>query len=132
MSDGLHIRYDIYKSSFSPPTIRDSRWVGIKESGCSKPALFDSGCPRKGLLSPGIVYTIEGTDTNRTLMQNLDQYLVTNRLHVRIYSVTCFHASYLHQYVVLLLRIRLPKSKGIASVYFRFAYIAVFQYRQIS
>ena len=55
-----------------------------------KPALLDSWRPRTGLLSSGIVYTIEGTDTNGILMQNLDEYLITNRLHVRIYSVSRF------------------------------------------
>ena len=101
------------------------RWVGIKESGRPKPALLDSGRPHTGPLSSGIVNTIEGTDTNGTLMQNLVEYLITNRFHVRIYSVSRFRACHLHRYVVLLLRIRLPKSKGIASVYFRFAYTAV-------
>ena len=103
-----------------------ARWVGIKESGRPKPALLDSGRPRTGLLSSGIVYTIEGTGTNGTVMQNLDQYLITNRLHVRIYSISRFRACYLHRYVVLLLSIRLPKLKGTDSVYFRFAYIAVY------
>ena len=68
----------------------------------------------------------EGTGINGTLMQNLDQYLFTNCLHVSIYSVSRFRACYLHWYVVLLLSIRLPKSKGIASVYFRFIYIAIY------
>ena len=102
-----------------------TRWVGIKESGRPKPALLDYGRPRTGLLLSGIVYTIEGIGTNGTLMPNLDQSLITNRLYVRICSVSRFRVCYLHRYVVLLLSIRLPKSKGIASVYFRFAYIAV-------
>ena len=68
------------------------RWVGIKESGRPKPALLDSGRPRTGLLSSGIVYTIEGIETNGTLMQNMDEHLITNRLHVRIYSVSRFRA----------------------------------------
>ena len=86
------------------PTI--ARWVGIKESGRPKPLLLGSGRPRTALLSSSSVYTIEGTDTNGTLMQNLDQYLITNRLHVRIYSVSRFHACCLHRYVVLLLIIQ--------------------------
>ena len=55
-------------------------------------------------------------------------------LHVRIYSASRFRACYLHRYVVLLLStcIRLPKSKGITSVYFRFAYIAYIQTIQIN
>ena len=36
-----------------------ARWVGIKESGRLKPALLDSGRPRTGLLSSGIVYTMQ-------------------------------------------------------------------------
>ena len=59
-------------------------------------------------------------------MQNLDQYLITNHLHVRIYSVLHFLACYLHRYVILLLSIRLLKLKGIASAYFCLAYIAVY------
>ena len=146
------------------------------------------------------------TDTNGTLMQNLEEYLITKCLHVRIYSVSRFHACHLHRYIIwapsseflsssilswqiltahaqpfrgardlafclnvpldsllvrassgssgetarmrmlawtfaarigdkyqirltrsiLSLSIRLPKPKGIASVYFRFAYIAVY------
>ena len=77
--------------------------------GRPKPALLDSGRPRPGLLSSGIIYTIERTDTKGTLMQNLDEYLITNRLNVRIYSVACFRAYDKHRYVVLLLSIRLPK-----------------------
>ena len=61
------------------------RWVGIKESGRPKPALLDSGRPCTGLLLSGIVYTIEGTD-------NMDEHLITNCLHVRIYSVSRFRA----------------------------------------
>ena len=53
----------IQKDKANPVT----RWVGIKESGRPKPALLDSGSPCTGLLSSGIVYTIEGT--NGTLMQ---------------------------------------------------------------
>ena len=78
-----------------------SLMVGRHNKICRpKPALLVSGHPPTGLLSPGIVYTNEGTGTNRTLMQNLDQYLITNRLHVTIYSVSRFRACYLHRYVV--------------------------------
>ena len=65
----------------------NTRWVSIKESGRPKPALLDSDRPRTGLLSPGIVYTIEGTGTNGTLMQNLDHYLINNRLHVFVHVI---------------------------------------------
>ena len=107
----------------------NSRWVGIKESGRPKPALLDSGHPHRGLLSSDIVYTIEGTDTNGTLTQNLDEYmnLITNRLHVRIYSVSRFvHVIYIGTSYYHCQSIRLPKSKGISSVSFRFACIAVY------
>ena len=47
--------------------------VGKHKGICRpKPALRDSGHPPTGLLSIGIVYTIEGTDTNGILMQNLN------------------------------------------------------------
>ena len=49
-----------------------------------------------------MVYTIEGTGTNGTLKQNLDQYLFTNRLHGTIYLVPRFRACCLNQHVVLL------------------------------
>ena len=102
-------------------SLPNPRRVGIKESGRPKPALRDSGRPRTGLLLSGIEYTIEGTDTNGTLTQNMDVHLITNRLHVRIYSISRIHACQLHRYVVLLLSIMLTKSKGITCDYLRFA-----------
>ena len=48
--------------------LSSAQWIGIKESGHLKPALLDSGHPRTWLLPSGIVYTIEETDTNGTLM----------------------------------------------------------------
>ena len=99
---------------YSPPPLPPIQSTVGRHKGIW--SLLDSGRFRTGLLSSGIVYTIQETDINGILMQNMDEHLITNRLHVRIYSVSRFHACHLHRYIVLLLSIRLPKSKGIASV----------------